>query len=1473
MPMRPDTEESALNIPPATPGPAAARSRSPRWHSKRSLYAATVLAPLGGVALVGVLHGGALAPINPVQPAAAQQLAPAADDDPQSPFWLAATPAGGDASAGGALSVLLEQANFWRSRQKYEQAVTSLTRALKLAPDSPDALALMAQVQSERGDQRAAAAALDRLKQVAPNDARIARIDQAIRVGPISQEQLSDARRLAQSGKQAEAVDRYNKVFKGSPPPDALAVEYYQTLAGAEGGYDQAKEGLAKLVRQNPQDLRAQLAYAQVLTYREASRVEGVQRLATLAQNPTVAEQATQSWRQALGWLPDGKDAIEPLQAYLATHPNDADIATKLEQAKNPLLAATPAVRARVQGFEALNKGKLSDAAALFQQAMQADANDADAIGGLGLVRLRQRNLPEAKSLLAHAIALDPAHKGRWQSALTAATNPGGGANPAVAMINRGDFAGAERELRRQIAQGGDVTGLQAMLADAQARQGQLEPAEATYRAALARAPRNAQVLVGLAGVLSREGRSQEASELLDRAQALGGNSRLVGQARALQLREQANAITDPTTQAALYRAAVAADPDNPWLRLDLARALFKLGQAREARGVMADAIGPSPTPDALKAGIVFANETSDPDAAAALVARLPPAMRTAEMRSLQMQADLQREIGSTLMLSRPLARQRLLMMAATPDPDGARGAAIARALGGIGDKAAARDAIIAAQATSPSQPASAKLRYASALMDIDDPTGAQDILVQVGTARALSTADRQQLAQLQDGLAVRTSDKLNEQGRQADAYDHLAPLLAQAPENPDLNLALARLYQGARNPREALQISQSLLRRDPNNVEARKGAVAAALQMGDRRLADSLVREGQQLTPNDPKTWMMSADLEKARGNNTRALRDLERARELRLQQLGYSNSDAGADSAPQAGVSLVPGDAPSYQPATPPRPVFPAIAGPNADGGADQPPDLSVPPPFTPQPTTAVGTAPSYQPVAAPVAATPLPAHRLLDTSGSDMPPPATSADQLNARELGRDQANQPAPGYPPAPFRSPAYQPPPAAADQASNPFPARLLPAADRAQGYYANPFRRSIGDSLADTPPVVGAVAPDPMTQEIDRSIVALRDTVAPSMQGGFGFRDRSGQSGLDKLTELTVPMEATFSPGGQGQLKLSVTPVILSSGTVGGSITNQQQFGTNALGLRSNTTTGITTLPGGGQADQNATGLGLDVSYSIRSLTADIGTTPVGFREENIVGGVEWAPQLTDHVRLRLLGERRAVTDSILSYAGTVDTRTGQRWGGVTQDHARATLEFSAGRADFYVLGGAAEYTGAHVQTNTEFEAGAGGSYPIYRTPSQEVRVGLDLIYFGYTHNQDYFTLGQGGYFSPQSFTAAMVPVTYKETVDEDLSYEVGAAAGFASFRESAQPYYPMDSALQSQLIAQQSGASAVPGVLSEFPSRSQAGFSGTAHGTVDYRVSPSLHLGGKLYYEHSPAFDQTTGMVYAKYLFNGADN
>jgi hypothetical protein len=348
--------------------------------------------------------------------------------------------------------------------------------------------------------------------------------------------------------------------------------------------------------------------------------------------------------------------------------------------------------------------------------------------------------------------------------------------------------------------------------------------------------------------------------------------------------------------------------------------------------------------------------------------------------------------------------------------------------------------------------------------------------------------------------------------------------------------------------------------------------------------------------------------------------------------------------------------------------------------------------------------------------------------------------------------------------------------------------------------YINPFRPGSSAGLG-TDSGTGA-SPDAVTAEIDRSIAALRDQVAPTMQGGFGFRDRSGTSGLSRLDEYTVPLEATFSPAGVGRITLLATPALLRAGSLGGNTYSQSQFGTGALGLRYNTSTFATSYVGASPGNQHADGVGLDLAYQLNNLKADFGTTPIGFTETNVIGGVEWAPLITDRLRLRLTAERRAVDDSVLSYAGTTDSRTGLKWGGVTRTGGHANLEFSAGKANFYVGGGGGELLGHHVANNTELEFGAGTSFPVWHDEDKEVRTGLDLIYFGYSKNLGYFTYGQGGYFSPQSFFAALFPVTFKQKVDDDLSYEIGGAAGPQTFHENSSPLYPLDPNLMAALAA-----------------------------------------------------------------------
>jgi predicted Zn-dependent protease len=147
-----------------------------------------------------------------------------------------------------------------------------LDRLLLLEPDNAEALVSLTQLQAERGDRAAAQASLARLRAAHPGDPRIAAVDQAIRQGSIDPAGLAEARRLAQDGRNAEAVARYQRLFRGGEPPTGLAVEYYDTLAGTESGGQAARAGLGRVLGANPNNLRAQISHAQLLTNQEQTR-------------------------------------------------------------------------------------------------------------------------------------------------------------------------------------------------------------------------------------------------------------------------------------------------------------------------------------------------------------------------------------------------------------------------------------------------------------------------------------------------------------------------------------------------------------------------------------------------------------------------------------------------------------------------------------------------------------------------------------------------------------------------------------------------------------------------------------------------------------------------------------------------------------------------------------------------------------------------------------------------------------------------------------------------------------------------------------------------------------------------------------------------------------------------------------------------------------------------------------------------
>jgi cellulose synthase operon protein C len=1223
-----------------------------------------------------------------------------------------------------AAKVLMDQANYWFAQNKPEEAERPLDRLLRTEPDNPDALALLAQIQAQRGDRTKAQATLGHLQALRPNDPHIASVAQAIRVGSIDPAALAEARRLAQEGHNAEAVARYQRLFQGTTPPASMAAEYYGTLAGTEGGWESAQAGMAQAAAAAPGDMRAQLAYAQLLTYREQTRLDGIRRLAVLAHTQETSAAATMAWHQALEWMPVDSISIPAYEAWLAVYPTDGGISGRLEQAHNP--PRTPADEAslkRSAGFAALNANRVQDAETAFQTVLAQSPQDPDALGGLGLVRLRQGNVAEARTILSRAIAADPAHKARWEAALQGASI-GEDYAAARTMIQRGQLDAAERQLRAIIASGGDIGGAQLMLADVLSRRGDLAGAETQYRAALARQPSNADALVGLAQILNRQGRSTEAEALLDRAQS-AGNSRAVERLRGDGLRQQAAGTTDPVAREALLRAASAANPSDPWTRLDLARALVASGKKAEARLIMAEVTGgPNPSTDALRAGAMFAAEDGRPADAVAFVGRLPPAARTPDMRALLAQAGLQNDIRNAIGLSavsRGAAREKLLALAAQPDPDGVRGVAIARAFLQMHDPAGAREALVTAQAATRTPTPSQRIAYAGILLQAGDERGAKMLIQALDGTSGLSAEQTAALDRLRAGTAIREADRLNTDHRQADAYDALAPALARDPDNADINLALGRLYAGADKPRKALAVSQAVLARDPANLDARRAALNAAVQASDWTRGAALVREGTATAPDDPQVWLMSATFNRARGNPQRAYDDLKRAQALRRQEIGVERPETLAGS----------GTTRTRQS--------------NLDG------DTLV---------------------------------------GSD--------------------------------------------------------------------NPFRRgqvsaaSTGDVTAFSSTVISPE--DPMLQDIDQQIGTVREDLAPKMTLSPTYRFRTGSPGLDQLSEISVPTELIARPFGQGILTATAAPVFLSAGTLHTDPTSQASFGT---GIR----------PGTLAPSQYAQGVGLSAAYQLGWLKTDVGTSPIGFQQQNILGGVEIAPAVSDNAHLRVLGERRAVTDSVLSYAGTKDPFTGTPWGGVTRTRGHAQLEFSVQDANFYVGGGYAVLNGKNVESNREYEFGTGGTYPIWRNTTDELRLGVDVVYFGYDQNLRFFTLGQGGYFSPQSYLATLFPLKYTSKHD-DLTWSVGGSAGYQTYNEKSSPVFPNSQGLQSALVS--SALTSSTPIVTAYPSRSASGIVGGASGSFEYRASDTIALGGQTSYQHAGDWSETIGRLYVRYIFDG---
>ena len=830
------------------------------------------------------------------------------------------------------LAQLFENVNFWSQKGQPETARTELDRVLVLAPRDPDALALAARLAFQLGSYESGVRYRNQLKAIAPNDPRLAALDAEQPLSPAEKQQLDDARKLAATGKKDEAIAAYRQLLQHGVP-DSLAIEYYQLVGTTSTeAFRQALDGLNQAAARWPGDLSFKLAAAELQTYREGSRADGIEALRALSHEPAVAAAARTAWRQALLWEGADFKTRDQVNAYLAENPTDPAMDAKVKEIQDSL--PDEGVVARLRGHEANLAGHLDVAEREFAAALAFNPDDPEALAMMSLYRRLKGHHREADELVAHAlrvapdrkdeiikiIGYDPDNPPAWvlsqrltpaeqarqagqglptPSAGVAGNGGGyrgdGGASirRAYAHVNalaqRGDYAAAEAELRHLMGPHPQAAAF-TQLGYIQFQAGELAPAESSFNRVLAARPHDTAAATGLAGVYERQGRTADAQAIYTRL----GITAPVGaynQGRVVALRAQAEAATDKPERIRLFREALAVEPANPWLKLELARTLYGANQQADARTLMAGvATGARPASDDVQAALIWAQERNDSARVEQLVAQLPAKQRTPQIVSLQARSEIQLAVQRAQAAGSPAGvRSALLAVAAQPDPEGTRGQTVAQAFLKAGDKAGARDAVRAGLASTPQPTATQRMQYAGALAQAGYNEDARQVMRPVNPA-SLPAAQRTTYNGVANGLAIQHADQLNLEGKRADAFEALSPRLQADPNNAGVNLAVSRLYAADGKPQQALRVAEATLQRNPSDLDATRAAVGAALQAGEIGRARQLATTAVAAHPDDPRAYLMQADIDRSQGLSGPALAALRKARSLRQEQLSQA-------------------------------------------------------------------------------------------------------------------------------------------------------------------------------------------------------------------------------------------------------------------------------------------------------------------------------------------------------------------------------------------------------------------------------------------------------------------------------------------------------------------------------------------------------------------------------------------------------
>lgn len=439
-------------------------------------------------------------------------------------------------------------------RARPDEALKLLEKALRLAPDSYEALVTKARTLYSVGRNDEALDVAERARQLDHPDT----VPSLVTLAKI----------LAAMARYDEALERIESALQ-IDPTDATALATKADILRQKKDLDQAADLVDAVLEADPSNLTALNVKAEILMARRqpveavevtkrvlGSRPDSVRAIATQAAalyDLQRYDEALEACERALALRPDHaavlaikaqvlrqedrlKEALESAERALALDPGSevafgvkADVLRAQGKLDDALATLDRAIEANsgygfaheLKGRILEQQGRLPEALEAIGRALEIDPENPSALAAKADVLRQQGEYPEALDLLNRSIDLRPNASGTWESR-------------GAVLFELDDYQGAAASFERAIELGGGSAETFAQLGEAKRFRGEFDGAVAAYDRALALGDTSLEVVRGKAFSLMDAHRYGEAIETLDRPDLDSTSAALLAADRAI---------------------------------------------------------------------------------------------------------------------------------------------------------------------------------------------------------------------------------------------------------------------------------------------------------------------------------------------------------------------------------------------------------------------------------------------------------------------------------------------------------------------------------------------------------------------------------------------------------------------------------------------------------------------------------------------------------------------------------------------------------------------------------------------------------------------------------------------------------------------------------------------------------------------------------------------------------------------------